>query len=136
MDTAHALVYYRKNYLAGIARPGALSFDGTSLTLCANDLSVVWSAPLETIRVKKGMGILTLSIKGTKTAILTAIGGKTSPAPSAQLQGLLESGQGIASAPSVDAAAVASWANAVGVGVYAMGQKALRDYFAGLGVLD
>lgn len=135
MNTAHALVYYRKNYLAGIARPGAMSFDGTDLTLRANDLSVVWAAPLDVVTVKKGMGILTLSLKGDKTAILTAIGGKTSPSPSRELTGFLESNRPIDNAPSVDAARWASWSNAGGIGVYAQGQKALRDYFTSLGVM-
>ena len=135
MDTAHALVYYRKNYLVGVARPGALSFDGSILTLHANDLTTVWSAPLTDISVKKGMGILTVSINGAKTSILTAIGGKTSPSPSRELQGWLESSKGLIDAPSVNAAAVASWVGVSGVGVYASGQKSLREFFTALGVM-
>lgn len=135
MDTPLALVYYRKNYLAGVARPGALSFDGATLALHANDLSLVWAAPLSEVKVKKGMGILTVSINGAKASILTAIGGATSPSPSAELKRLLESGTGIANAPSVDAARLASSASAAGVGVYAKGQKSLRDFFTALGVL-
>jgi hypothetical protein len=135
MDTTRALVYYRKNYLAGVARPGALSSDGTTLTLHANDLSVVWAAALSSVTVKKGMGILTVSIDGAKTSILTAIGGRTSPSPSAQLKGLLESGSGLADQPSVDSASWASSAHAAGIGVYAKGQKSLREYFTSLGVM-
>lgn len=136
MASPRALVYYRKNYLAGVARPGALSFDGSTLALHANDLSLVWAAPLSDVRVKKGMGILTLSINGPKASILTAVGGRTSPSPSHELKDLLESGQGIAHAPSVSSAAFASAANVAGVGVYAKGQKSLREFFATLGVLD
>ncbi|MET0931988.1 MAG: hypothetical protein ABWX74_20905 [Aeromicrobium sp.] len=135
MDTSRALVYYRTNYLLGVARPGALSFDGTDLALHANDLSLVWSAPVSTVKVKKGMGILTLSIDGAKTSILTAVGGTPSPSPSPELKALLESGPGIANAPSVDSAALASSASAAGIGVYATGQKSLRDYFTALGVM-
>ena len=135
MDTAHALVYYRKNYLVGVARPGALSFDGATLALYANDLTPVWSAPLADVSVKKGMGILTVSIGGAKTSILTAIGGKTSPSPSRELQGWLESSKGLIDAPSVNAAAVASWVGVSGVGVYASGQKSLREFFTALGVM-
>jgi hypothetical protein len=136
METPLALVYHRKNYLLGVARPGALSFDGTDLTLLANDLSVVWKAPLRDVRVKKGMGILAVSIAGTKTAILTAIGGSTSPSPSPELQHALESGTAIANTTSADAAAFASSARLAGIAVYASGQKSLCDYFTALGVLD
>lgn len=135
MDTARALVYYRQNYLLGVARPGALHFDGTNLTLHANDLSIVWTEPLSAIKVKKGMGILTVSINGDRAGILTAIGGRTSPSPSAELKNLLESGNGVANAPSVDSVELASVVNVAGVGIYAKGQKSLRAFFEALGVM-
>ena len=135
MDNPHALVFYRKNYLAGIARPGALLFDGTKLTLCDNDLNPVWSAPLDVVQVKKGMGILTVSLKGEKASILTAIGSGTSPSPSDRLTAFLESGTNIDGAPSVDEAWRASSFGRVGIATYAVGQKALREYFIALGVL-
>ncbi|KQX75812.1 hypothetical protein ASD10_11885 [Aeromicrobium sp. Root472D3] len=131
-----AFVYYRENYLMGVARPGALSSDGSHLTLQSNDLQVVWQAPVGDVRVKKGMGILTVSIKGEKASILTAVGGRTSPRPSDELTALLESGHGIADAPSVRDAQYVSWRGMPSVGAYAQGQKALRELFASLGVLD
>lgn len=134
MDSALALTYYRKNYLLGVARPGAISYDGSSLTLYANDLTQVWSAPLSAVRVKKGMGILTVSINGAKTSILTAVGGNTSPPPSPQLRQFLENGHGIPNAPSANA--IASAVSLAGAGVYAKGQKALREFFSQLGVVD
>lgn len=136
MDIVRAFAYYRTNYLMGVARPGALTFDGSRLTMYANDLSVVWEAPLSDVRVKKGMGILTVSIGGEKASILTAVGGRTSPRPSDQLTALLESGAGIAGAPSVSDAQHVSWRGMPDVGAYAQGQKALRDFFGALGVLD
>lgn len=136
MSMTLALTYYRKNYLFGVARPGALMYDGVSLSLYANDLSQVWSAPLSAVQVKKGMGILTVKINGSKASILTAVGGTTSPGPSPQLRHFLTTGEGIANAPSVNAADIASVMNLGGVGVYAKGQKALRNFFSGLGVLN
>ena len=136
METVRAFVYYRENYLMGVARPGALSSDGSHLTLQSNDLQVVWQAPVSDVRVKKGMGILTVSIKGEKASILTAVGGRTSPRPSGELTALLESGQGIADAPSVKDAQYVSWRGMPSVGAYAQGQKALRAMFDSLGVLD
>lgn len=81
VEPSAALAYYRKNYLFGVARPGALVFDGTVLGLYGNDLSEIWAASLGQVRVKKGMGTLTVSIDGAKASILTAVGGNTSPAP-------------------------------------------------------
>lgn len=135
MEITRALAYYRTNYLMGVARPGALSFDGTTLVLQANDLSVVWSAPLSAVKVKKGMGILTVSINGDKASILTAVGSGTAAAPSTELKALLESGAGLEEAPSVDAATRASSMNRLGVAAYAQGQKALRGFFETLGVM-
>lgn len=135
METTRALAYYRTNYLLGVARPGALSFDGATLLLQANDLSVVWSAPVSSVRVKKGMGILTVSINGDKASILTAVGSGTAAAPSAELKALLESGAGLENAPSVDAARRASSVNRPGIATYAQGQKALREFFQTLGVM-
>lgn len=135
MDPAIAHAYYRKNYLFGVARPGAIVFDGTSLSLYDNGVAQVWSAPLSAVQVKKGAGTLTVSINGIKASILTAVGGTISPAPSPQLKALLAGQQGIPGAPTVDKAYRASEANVFGSGVYAKGQKALREFFGTLGVL-
>ncbi len=135
MEPALALAYYRERYLFGVARPGALVFDGTDLALYANDLSLVWRSALDSVSVKKGTGILTLSIDGKKASILTAVGSGSSPSISPELKHLLESGEGIPNAPSVAATSVASSANLAGIGVYARGQKALRSFFEGLGVM-
>lgn len=135
VEPSAALAYYRKNYLFGVARPGALVFDGTVLGLYGNDLSEIWAASLGQVRVKKGMGTLTVSIDGAKASILTAVGGNTSPSPSRELTGFLQGHQGIPGAPSVNAAFIASNVNVLGVGTYAKGQKALREFFGQLGVL-
>jgi hypothetical protein len=70
--------------------------------------------------------------------LTTAVGGATSPSPSSELKALLESGKDIANAPSVDSAERASsmYVSAAGVGVYAQGQNALRDFLTALGVMD
>jgi hypothetical protein len=117
METVRAFVYYRENYLMGVARPGALSSDGSHLTLQSNDLQVVWQAPVSDVRVKKGMGILTVSIKGEKASILTAAGATCC-------------------APAMSDAQHVSWRGMPDIGAYAQGQKALRAMFESLGVLD
>lgn len=136
MQIVRALAYYRTNYLMGVARPGALTYDGSKLALYANDLSLVWDAPASDVRVKKGMGILTVSIQGKKASILTAIGSRASPMASAELKALLESGAGIAGTPPVRQAERGSYSPAPPVFAYAQGQKALREFFASLGVMD
>ncbi|MET0820056.1 MAG: hypothetical protein ABWY58_03755, partial [Aeromicrobium sp.] len=66
----------------------------------------------------------------------TAVGGRTSPRPSGELTALLESGTGIAGAPAMSDAQHVSWRGMPDVGAYAQGQKALREFFGSLGVLD
>lgn len=51
-------IYYRKNYLFGIARPGALVFDGTSLSCYDNALQSVFNIPLGSLTVKEGSASL------------------------------------------------------------------------------
>jgi hypothetical protein len=135
MDIVRAFAYYRTNYLFGVARPGAITFDGARLALRSNDLGVVWEAPLAEVRVTKGMGILTVSVSGQKASILTAVGGRTSPSPSAGLTRLLEEGTGLPDAPPIERAQHVSFRGMPDVGAYAQGQKALRELFASLGVL-
>ncbi|MEO5535414.1 MAG: hypothetical protein ABIR17_09830 [Pseudolysinimonas sp.] len=79
------LAYWRKNYLFGVARPAALISDGTTLTCLDNALATVFSGPLSSVTVKKGLGIFTVSVDGERVAFLTPSGGSTAPEPSAAL---------------------------------------------------
>jgi hypothetical protein len=150
-----ALVYWRKNYLVGVARPGALTFDGNNLTCVDNDLSLVFSGNLSTMTAKKGFGIFKVYIGGERVSFLTPVGGAPSPAPSTRLLEYLDTtgprspsdGQvetmellgagkilgGVAGNASVAAGAIGQ---AAVVANYARGNKALGAFLTSIGVLN
>jgi hypothetical protein len=149
-----AMVYWRKNYLFGVARPGALVFDGATLTCIDNELAPVFSAPISSVGAKKGFGIFKLFINGERVSFLTPVGGSPSPAPSAALLNYLNTraplspsgGQagasGLAGAGRImggaagDAATVAGAFAQVGVVInYAQGMKPLNQFLTAIGAL-
>ena len=88
-QTTRALAYYRKNYLFGVARPGALVIDDGSLTCLSNDLSVVFSIPAGLLRIKEGFGIFKIYSGDQRVSVVTPVGATTSPRPSDQLSQFL-----------------------------------------------
>lgn len=147
-----ALVYHRKNYLFGVARPGALVSDGETLACLDNALAPVFRAPLAAVTVKKGFGIFSVFVDGSRVAYLTPVGGDTSPAPSAELLVFLRSAgsdstvEGAASVASgigevvggAAGSALSVGADVVGtaaaVAGYVSGMKELGAYLDALGV--
>jgi hypothetical protein len=149
-----ALTYWRKNYLIGVARPAALSWDGTTLTCVDNALATVFSGPLSSVTVKKGVGIFKVSVDGEHVAFLTPTGSTTASGPSAELLQYL---QEPAAGPSAGEVATSSvgLAGAVVGGVagaalgavsgaaeqvfatasYIQGTKALGKFFTTIGAL-
>jgi hypothetical protein len=153
MQLQKAFVYYRKNYLLGVARPGALVYDGVTLNCYGNDLQQIFSVPVQSVTIKEGFGIFKVIVDGAQISILTPVGGGISPSPSEQLNRFLQTSSSLAAASggiatgSVGAAeignAVSSAApviGAVGVGIgvvgqavaiatYIKGQDGLREFF-------
>ena len=154
-----AFIYYRKNYLFGVARPGALVCDGVNVTCYDNDLQQVFSAPAQSVTVKEGFGIFKVHVDGKKVSLLTPVGGNTSPNPSQKLTEFLQSssldasdngslvgssaatstmGTAVAdSSPALGAAGVGLGAvgQAVAVVDYVQGQKGLREFLQAAGLL-
>lgn len=139
-----ALAYWRKNYLFGVARPGALVFDGTTFTCLDNNLAVVFSGPLSSLTVKKGWGIYEVFADGKRISYLTPVGGTPSPEPSPALLQFLQSPVASAGGPLGSAAALASgvaWGADAGDAVgqvfatvdYVRGNKALGEYLKFIG---
>ena len=153
-----AFIYYRKNYLFGVARPGALVCDGATVTCYDNDLQQVFSAPIQSVLVKEGFGIFKVHVDGKRVSLLTPVGGNTSPAPSQKLTEFLQSpslnadngslvgsaagttamGTAVSdSSPALGAAGVGLGAvgQAVAVADYVQGQKGLREFLQTAGLL-
>lgn len=144
-----ALVYWRKNYLFGVARPGALICDGTTFACLDNDLATVFSAPLSSVRVTKGFGIFRLFIDGVRASYLTPIGGTPSPEPSAALLHFLQQPLSGSPADAVDAASaiVSGLGGAAGQAIgdvvssaavtvsYVTGMKGLESFLRSVGAL-
>ena len=149
-----ALTYWRKNYLIGVARPAGLSWDGTTLTCVDNALATVFSGPLSSVTVKKGVGIFKVSVDGEHVAFLTPTGSTTAAEPSAALLQYLQE----PSAQPSAAEAVTSSAGVVGAVIggaagaaldavggaaeglfatasYIQGTKALGRFFTSIGAL-
>lgn len=155
-----AFIYYRKNYLFGIARPGVLVYDNSVLTCYDNDLQPVFSEPIQSIRVKEGLGIFKVFVAGKRISIITPIGSGASPQPSEQLTQFLQTFSTSAAAAggvlagSVGAAQIANavsptvpMASAAGVGLgvagevaaiamYAKGQQGVREFLQSIGVIN
>ena len=111
-----ALGYWRTNYLFGVARPTALSWDGTTLTCLDNALATVFSGPLSSVSVKKGLGIFKVYVDGERVGFVTPTGSTTAPEPSSALLQYLRQPSASASAAEV-ATTAASGAGAVIGGV-------------------
>lgn len=141
-----ALAYWRKNYLWGVARPAALVFDGATFACLDNDLKTVFSGPLSSVTVKKGWGIFSVFVDGTRVAYLTPTGSTTAPEPSPALLGYLQGPSGSPTEAAGGAAALATGialGDAVGDAVgqvfatvgYVRGTKALGEYLTYIGAL-
>ncbi|MEO6110076.1 MAG: hypothetical protein ABIP50_03655 [Candidatus Saccharimonadales bacterium] len=139
------LGYWRKNYLFGIARPGALYFDGTNFTCYDNKLQSVFSAPLKSVTIKKGAGVFNVLIDGVQTSILTYRGGGISPTPSKQLLAFME--QSTSGAYKNDLPIIATGVSTlvspvlgaavdvVAIADYVKGQKTLGQFLQSIGLL-
>lgn len=136
-----AFVFYRKNYLFGVARPGALVYDGATLACYGNELQPIFNEPVASVTVKEGFGIFKIFVNGKRISILTPVGGETSPVPSEQLGKYLEAPiqtqQAGANVPIVDA--LSAGAAVVGqvavVTNYVKGQQGLREFFKATGFI-
>jgi len=150
-----ALAYWRKNYLIGVARPAGLSWDGTTLTCVDNTLATVFSGPLSSVTVKKGVGIFKVSVDGEHVAFLTPTGSTTAAEPSpALLQYLREpsaspsAAEVVTSSAGVAGAVIGGAAGATldtvggaaeqvfAIGSYIQGTKALGRFFTSIGALQ
>jgi hypothetical protein len=154
-----AFIYYRKNYLFGIARPGALVCDGTNVIVYDNKLQQVFSVPVQSVTIKEGKGIFKVFQNGKRISLLTPVGGGTSPDPSQELKDFMQSSSldtsngvlvaGAAAATvmgsAVSGSSPALGAAGVGLGVageaiavagYIKGQKGLREFLQGVGILN
>jgi hypothetical protein len=136
-----ALVFWRKNYLMGVARPSALVFDGSTLTCLDNDLAPVFSAAPPSLSMTKGFGIFRVFVDGERIGYLTPVGGDTSPAPSAALQQFLQNtptgregalGTAVSVGSALGGSDVASILSTV---TYAQGMKSLSAFLTAVGVL-
>lgn len=56
-QTIKAFIYYRKNYLFGIARPGALVLSESTVACYDNALQQVFFGPTGTVKAKEGFGV-------------------------------------------------------------------------------
>ena len=149
------LTYWRKNYLFGVARPAALSWDGTTLMCLDNALAPVFAGPLSSVSVKKGFGIFKVYVDGRRIGFLTPTGSDIAAEPSAALLQYLNQPTATRSAAEV-AGSAADGAGAVIGGVagsalgavagaaeqvlatvnYVKGTKALGAWLVSIGALE
>ncbi|GAA3645759.1 hypothetical protein [Microbacterium marinilacus] len=80
-----ALVYWYKRPVLAIARPGALTYDGRSITCVDNEFDPVFGAPLAMVTVKRRFGVFQVCVDGRHVSYLSPIRGLLSPAPSERL---------------------------------------------------
>jgi hypothetical protein len=137
-----ALVFWRTNYLMGVARPSALVFDGSTVTCLDNELAPVFSAAPPSLTMTKGFGIFRVFVDGERIGYLTPVGGSTSPAPSAALQQFLAQtptgtegalGTAVSVGSAIGGSDVADILSTI---TYAQGMKSLSAYLTAVGVLQ